>query len=98
LRVGNAAAHPDRRRVPDPQRGAAAPRATTGELERLLGALRAVLAAAGYPGRGRSVAVLAEIEAYLKRGRPTSREVTLLLGALGALARALPGPRGDDPV
>jgi tRNA/rRNA methyltransferase len=59
------------------------------DVRRLLTSFKETLSSAGYPGRGRSKEVLAEIESYLKRGRPTSREVTLLLGALGALARAL---------
>ena len=33
--------------------------------------------------------VLAELESFFRRGKPTSREVTLLLGALAALGRAL---------
>jgi len=63
--------------------------ATAREMRRLLTSFKETLSSAGYPGRGHSKEVLAEIDSYLKRGRPTSREVTLLLGALGALARAL---------
>lgn len=58
------------------------------EVDRLLHALRETLTRAGYPGPGRSTEVVAELESYLRRGRPTSREVTLLLGALAALRRA----------
>ena len=46
---------------------------------------------AGYPGRGHSKEVLAEIESFVKRGKPTAREVTLLLGALAAVRRRI-GP------
>ncbi|MGZ6987440.1 MAG: RNA methyltransferase [Thermoanaerobaculia bacterium] len=69
--------------------------ATAKEMRRLLTSFKEILSSAGYPGRGRSKEVLAEIESCLKRGRPTSREVTLLLGALGALARAL-GVRASE--
>ncbi len=69
------------------------------DVRRLLDSFKETLSSAGYPGRGHSKEVLAEIESFLKRGRPTSREVTLLLGALAAFARALgvrasPRPRG----
>jgi tRNA/rRNA methyltransferase len=56
------------------------------ELNRLLGRCHELLAAAGYPARGHS-SVMAEIDAFLRRGRPTSREVTILLGAGAALQR-----------
>jgi tRNA (cytidine32/uridine32-2'-O)-methyltransferase len=59
------------------------------DVRRLLDSFKETLSLAGYPGRGHSKEVLAEIESFLKRGRPTSREVTLFLGALAALARAL---------
>ena len=59
------------------------------ELNRLLARWRQLLAGAGYPARGHS-SVLEEIDAFLRRGRPTSREVTLLLGALAALQRRQP--------
>jgi len=55
------------------------------EVDRLLAAFRENLRKAGYPGPGRSAGVVAEMESFLRRGRPTSREVTLLLGALAAL-------------
>ncbi|MFI5197251.1 MAG: TrmH family RNA methyltransferase [Thermoanaerobaculia bacterium] len=71
--------------------GAKSEAATAKETRRLLTSFKEILSSAGYPGRGHSKEVLAEIDAYLKRGRPTSREVTLFLGALGALARAIPG-------
>jgi len=68
-------------------------RASSRELERLFSVLRETLRLAGYPGRGHSAEVLAEVESYLKRGRPTSREVTLLLGALAALRRRMESGR-----
>jgi tRNA (cytidine32/uridine32-2'-O)-methyltransferase len=64
-------------------------RATAMERRRLLTSFKEVLSSAGYPGRGHSREVLSEIESYLERGKPTSREVTLLLGAFAALARAI---------
>lgn len=64
------------------------------DVRRLLTSFKESLSSAGYPGRGHSKEVLAEIESFLKRGRPTSREVTLLLGAFAALSRAL----GGDPL
>ena len=73
------------RGTPNPEEQPAAAR----EVCRLLTSFKEILSSAGYPGRGHSKEVLAEIDAYLRRGRPTSREVTLLLGALGALARAI---------
>jgi TrmH family RNA methyltransferase len=57
------------------------------ELSRLLAQFHAVLAASGYPGKGRSAGVLAELDSFVKRARPSSREVTLLLGALAAVER-----------
>jgi TrmH family RNA methyltransferase len=63
------------------------PRATAAELARVLARLRETLAAAGWPGKGHSREVLAEVESMLLRARPTKRETTLLLGALAALQR-----------
>lgn len=65
------------------------PKATARDVRRLLISFKEVLSSAGYPGRGRSKEVLFEIESFLRRGKPTSREVTLLLGALAALRRAI---------
>jgi tRNA (cytidine32/uridine32-2'-O)-methyltransferase len=59
------------------------------EIRRLLASFKETLSSAGYPGRGRSKEVVAEIESFVKRGKPTAREVTLLLGALAALRRGL---------
>jgi TrmH family RNA methyltransferase len=59
------------------------------DVHRLLASLKETLSSAGYPGRGRSKEVLAEIESFVKRGKPTGREVTLLLGALAAVRRRL---------
>lgn len=66
-----------------------APPAPSREVRRLLSSLRETLSAAGYPGRGHSREVLSEIESFVKRGKPTAREVTLLLGALAALRRRI---------
>jgi tRNA/rRNA methyltransferase len=63
--------------------------APTREVRRLLASFKETLSSAGYPGRGHSKDVLAELESFLRRGKPTSREVTLLLGAFAALGRAL---------
>ena len=63
--------------------------AASKDVRRLLLSFKEVLSSAGYPGRGRSKEVLFEIESYLRRGKPTKREVTLLLGALAALRRGL---------
>ncbi len=63
--------------------------AASKEVRRLLLSFKEVLSSAGYPGRGRSKEVVAEIESFLRRGKPTSREVTLLLGALAALRHAI---------
>jgi tRNA/rRNA methyltransferase len=63
--------------------------ATTREMRRLLDSFKETLSSAGYPGRGHSKEVLAEIESFVKRGKPTGREVTLLLGALAAVRRRL---------
>jgi tRNA (cytidine32/uridine32-2'-O)-methyltransferase len=59
------------------------------DVRRLLASFKETLSSAGYPGRGHSKEVIAEIESFLKRGKPTAREVTLLLGALAALRRGL---------
>jgi TrmH family RNA methyltransferase len=67
------------------------------DVARLFFSLRSTLATAGYPGRGHSKEVLAEIESFLRRGRPTKREVTLLLGALAAVRRRTGGSRRDRP-
>jgi tRNA (cytidine32/uridine32-2'-O)-methyltransferase len=64
------------------------------DVRRLLTSFKEVLSSAGYPGRGHSNEVLAEIESFLRRGKPTSREVTLLLGAFAALGRGLTRRRG----
>ncbi|HTS03808.1 MAG TPA: TrmH family RNA methyltransferase [Thermoanaerobaculia bacterium] len=72
-----------RARAPTPE-DALAP---TKDVRRLLSSLEETLSLSGYPGRGRSKEVLSEIESFVKRGRPTSREVTLLLGALAAVRR-----------
>ncbi|HEX7528295.1 MAG TPA: hypothetical protein VF425_04245, partial [Thermoanaerobaculia bacterium] len=69
--------------------GAKSEAATAREMRRLLTSFKEILSSAGYPGRGHSKEVIAEIESYFKRGRPTSREVTLLLGAFAALRREL---------
>jgi tRNA (cytidine32/uridine32-2'-O)-methyltransferase len=63
--------------------------AATRQVRRLLTSFKETLSSAGYPGRGHSKEVVAEIESFLRRGKPTSREVTLLLGALAALRRGL---------
>ncbi|HVO52108.1 MAG TPA: TrmH family RNA methyltransferase [Thermoanaerobaculia bacterium] len=63
--------------------------APTRDVRRLLSSLKETLSSAGYPGRGHSKDVIAEIESFMKRGKPTSREVTLLLGALAAVRRGL---------
>jgi TrmH family RNA methyltransferase len=59
------------------------------DVRRLLASFTSTLAASGYPGRGHSKEVVAELESFLTRGRPTAREVTLFLGALAAIGRAL---------
>jgi TrmH family RNA methyltransferase len=69
--------------------GAKSEAATAKEIRRLLSSFKETLSSAGYPGRGHSREVLGEIESFLRRGKPTSREVTLLLGALASLSRAL---------
>jgi len=74
------------------RRATAAPDETSApskDVRRLLSSFKEVLSLSGYPGRGRSREVLGEIESFVKRGKPTKREVTLLLGALAALRRAL---------
>ena len=72
--------------------------ATAREVRRLLHTLKETLSSAGYPGRGHSKEVLAEIDSFFRRGKPTAREVTLLLGALAALGRSLPKGRGCPPL
>jgi tRNA (cytidine32/uridine32-2'-O)-methyltransferase len=69
--------------------GAEVEHASAREVTRLLGAFRSTLAAAGFPGKARSDEVVAEMEAFLRRGKPTEREVTLLLGVLAAVRRAV---------
>lgn len=72
-----------------------APSATTDDpapsrdLSRLLDRLHAHLASCGYPGKGRSEGVRAELDSFVRRGRPSKREVTLLLGALAAVERKI---------
>jgi TrmH family RNA methyltransferase len=63
--------------------------APTADVRRLLSSLKETLSLSGYPGRGHSKDVIAEIESFVKRGKPTGREVTLLLGALAAVRRRL---------
>ncbi|MEO8055223.1 MAG: RNA methyltransferase [Acidobacteriota bacterium] len=65
------------------------PPAPSKDVRRLLSSLKETLSLSGYPGRGHSREVIAEIESFVKRGKPTKREVTLLLGALAALRRGL---------
>jgi len=65
----------------------APPPATSGELARLHSSLKETLLGAGFAGEGRSTDALAEIDTLLMRAQPTSREVTLLLGALAKLRR-----------
>jgi len=84
-------------KAPRRRRGAPKPEevpAPSSDVRRLLTSFKETLFSAGYPGRGHSKDVLAEIESFLRRGKPTSREVTLLLGALAALGRSLPRGRG----
>jgi len=57
------------------------------DLSRLLDQLHQLLASCGYPGKGRSDSVLAELDSFVRRGRPSHREVTLFLGALAAIER-----------
>jgi TrmH family RNA methyltransferase len=80
-------------------RAAASPEETPApskDVRRLLSSLKETLSSAGYPGRGHSREVLNEIESFVKRGKPSAREVTLLLGALAALRRGISPskPRG----
>ena len=77
---------PRRRRETSPPEDETAP---TKDVRRLLSSLKETLSSAGYPGRGHSKEVIAEIESFVKRGKPTAREVTLLLGALAAVRRRL---------
>jgi tRNA C32,U32 (ribose-2'-O)-methylase TrmJ len=65
------------------------PPASSKDLRRLLSSLEETLSSAGYPGRGHSKEVVAEIESFVKRGKLTAREVTLFLGALAAVRRKL---------
>ncbi|MEO8587061.1 MAG: RNA methyltransferase [Acidobacteriota bacterium] len=79
-------------KAPRRSRGTATPDeqpAASKDVRRLLLSFKEVLYSAGYPGRGRSKDVIFEIESFLRRGKPTAREVTLLLGALAALRRGL---------
>lgn len=71
---------------------AAEPLASAAQLARLTSALRTALAASGYTGRPGGETVVAELSNVLVRGRPTARDVTLWLGALGAFGalRVLP--------
>ena len=78
-----------------PAGGTQEPPAAAAEMTRLLAHLRETLAAAGWPGRGHSHEVLAEVESMLRRARPTRRETTLLLGALAAVDRRLSSPPGN---
>ncbi len=73
------------RGTPNPEEQPAAAR----EVCRLLASFKETLSSAGYPGRGHSREVLHEIDSFLRRGKPTSREVTLLLGALASLSRSI---------
>ena len=73
------------RALPSPEES----RAPTKDVRRLLSSLKETLSLSGYPGRGHSREVIAEIESFVKRGKPTKREVTLLLGALAAVRRKL---------
>ena len=82
------------RATPKPEEQTAASK----EVRRLLLSFKEVLSSAGYPGRGRSQEVIPEIESFLRRGKPTAREVTLLLGALAALRRAHGVRRPDRPL
>jgi tRNA (cytidine32/uridine32-2'-O)-methyltransferase len=59
------------------------------DLRLMLSSFEGILSLSGFPGRGRNREVVAEIESFLKRGRPTPREVTLLLGALAAVRRRI---------
>ncbi len=65
--------------------GSDAPAASM-ELSLLRISLRSVLAASGFAGRGRNAHVVAELESSLLRAGLSSREATLWLGALSALA------------
>jgi TrmH family RNA methyltransferase len=58
----------------------APPRATAGELERALDALRAGLLGLGYLNPQNPDAILAELRGWLARAGPTPREVELLRG------------------
>jgi TrmH family RNA methyltransferase len=71
--------------------------AATRDVRRLLTSFKEVLSSTGYPGRGHSKEVIGELESFVKRGKPTTREVTLLLGALAALRRGLDVRRPGRP-
>jgi TrmH family RNA methyltransferase len=61
--------------------------ATAAEIARLLASLHQKLESAGWTSDGKSKDALHEIDSMLLRAQPTSREVTLLVGALARLAR-----------
>ena len=74
-------------------------RATAAQLEAALAELRDALLAAGYLNPANPDAILAEIRALVVRGRPTSREASLLRGIarqVGWAARRVAGGRGTD--
>lgn len=73
------------RRTAGPAPATADDPAPARDVARLLDSFRETLAAAGYPGPGRSREVLAEMESLLRRGRPSVREVSLFLGAFASL-------------
>ncbi len=76
------------RKAPPPENDDLAPSC---DLSRLLGRFHDLLARSGYPGKGRSDSVLAELDSLVRRARPTRREATLLLGALAAVERKTAG-------
>ncbi len=61
--------------------------AASQDLSRLLGRFHGLLASCGFPGKGHSERVLAELDSFVRRGRPSQREVILLLGVLAAVER-----------
>lgn len=67
------------------------------EIERLDGRARTVLLRAGYLNPEAPQHVAGELRRLLARARPTSREVTLLLGLLAQLDWALRHGARDDP-
>jgi TrmH family RNA methyltransferase len=75
-------------------------RATAGELEEAMGALREGLLAIGYLNPDNPEAILAELRALLARARPTPREATLLRGLARQVRwageRIARGEGGDD--